>query len=124
MSLEKERFNKWTQEGDQDMFNPPDDFHNYSKYYLGWMHSLRIIGFFNNVIPFWPETLIDKYEGYYFDKRSVSRECLTTRGESKLYCYKNGHRFVFQDTIGIEKIMKEAYKGQNLIYKDKTVLVP
>lgn len=113
-----------------DLFNSPNyeisesNYPHYSKFYMGWIHSLKIAGFFNNLMPLWPETIIDKYEGYFFDQRGKSRELLTVRGETNLFCFKNGVRFIVQDIEDIERIMKLAYKGQILIYQNENVPVP
>ena len=88
----------------------------YGKYYMGKMHSLKIVGFLNNYFPLLPEIISGKYEGYHFDKRGMSKEQCMIRLESYLYCFKKGAKYEVRDIDDCLAIMQQAYRGQNLMY--------
>lgn len=77
MNLAREEYKKWAENEENDFDDIPrkEAIQSIqSKYYMGWLHSLKIAGLLNNYFPMWPETVIDKYEGYHFDKRGKGKE--------------------------------------------------
>ena len=84
---EEKRLQQWTDQNPFGSLGPPKHFYEFSNFFMGKLHSLKVVGFLSNFFPFLPLETISKYEGYHFDARGKSKEQVTIRKQSYLACF-------------------------------------